>query len=204
MKKCIVCGKECDKLIKGMCNKHYYQYKQYGEVLDTNPRNKRDPNEIIEYEDHAEIVLYNKQCEEINRTLIDLEDVDIVKSYKWGIDGRGYVRGGNSRNIQLHRLIMDCPDDMVVDHINHNQLDNRKSNLRICTKQQNNFNKGLMTNNTSGITGVYWDKSISKWRAEIRYNKIKFSLGIFNNFEDAVQARQEAEIEYFGEYRRNK
>lgn len=196
MKTCKVCGKECDKLIKGMCIKHYTQLKNHGKIK----RTRYDPNEIVEYEDYAEVVLYNKQCEEIARALIDLEDINKVKQYKWSLKDNGYVLC-KSKKIRLHRLIMDCPDNMVVDHINHNPLDNRKDNLRICTQHQNSMNRCKLSNNSSGVTGVYWNKRSNKWASTITHNDRRIFLGSFNTKEEAIRARKNAEIEYFGEYR---
>ena len=206
MKKCKACGREVKKHAGyEMCQKHYYQYKKYGKVLDNNPRTIKDPNEIVLYEDYAEIILYDKQCEEIARTLIDLEDIDKVKDCKWRMNDQGYaitdIVGGLGGKIRLHRLIMDCPDDMVVDHINHNSLDNRKFNLRVCTLQQNNKNQKKKSNNKSGVIGISWDKSRRKWCAQIMYNRKHIHLGRFKTKEEAIQARKQAEIEYFGEYR---
>ena len=197
MKICKVEGCNRKHVAKGYCDKHYRQVKKYGEVH----RTRFTPNEIIEYEDYAEVVLYNKQCEEVARALIDLEDVERVKNYKWGlISSTGYV--SNSTNVSLlHRFIMNCPDDMVVDHINHNKLDNRKENLRICTQQQNNMNKKMKSNNTSGVVGVSWDKTHSKWIAHIGLNGKLINLGYYSTKKEAIKARQEAEIEHFGEYR---
>ena len=95
---------------------------------------------------------------------------------------------------------MDCPKDMVVDHINMNPLDNRKCNLRICTMQQNNFNKKEQTNNTSGRVGVTWDKQTNKWRAQIQVNGKSIKLGRFKNKEDAIKARLQAEMKYYKEF----
>ena len=86
---------------------------------------------------------------------------------------------------------------MVVDHINHNKLDNRKENLRICEHQENTYNKGLCSTNTSGVTGVTWDKLRNKWIAHIKGK----NLGRFNTKEEAIKVRKQAEIEYFGEFR---
>lgn len=201
MKKCKVCGRDIKVYAgRGMCSKHYNQFKKYGEVLDNNPRTRFDPNEIVEYEDYAEIVLYDKNCEEVARALIDLDDIYKTKHYKWCLDGLGYVKYVKE-NISLHRFIMNCPDDMVVDHINHNPLDNRKSNLRICTQHQNTINRGIRSNNNSGIVGVIWNESRKKWIAYIRYNKKGITLGYFKTKEEAIEKRKQAEIDLFGEYR---
>ena len=201
MKKCVVCGREYKSGRTGheMCQKHYKQLKKYGKVLDNNPRTKSDPNEIIEYDDYAEIILYNKDCEEVARALIDLEDIDKVKDYKWKLKDSGYACNNNCG--YLHRFIMDCPDNMVVDHINHNRLDNRKSNLRICTQQQNSMNAGKRNDNKSGTTGICWDKSRNKWKSYIDINNKRINIGRFNTKEEAIEARKQAELEYFGEYR---
>ena len=79
-------------------------------------------------------------------------------------------------------------------------MTNRKQNLRICTNQENNFNKGLYSHNTSGVSGVSWDKSRNKWEASIKINRKKIHLGRFENFNEAVNKRKEAEEVYFGEF----
>jgi hypothetical protein len=100
--------------------------------------------------------------------IIDVEDVNKIRLYSWHRNPqRGNYITANKRvhidktkgTIHLARYIMDCPKDMVVDHINGNVSDNRKSNLRICTYMQNSHNTILHCDNTSGHKGVYWDKS---------------------------------------------
>ena len=195
MKICKVEGCNGKHKAKGYCNKHYKQLLRHGKILE---RSHKDLNEIIEYEDYAEIVLYNKHNEEVARALIDLDDVDRVKNYKWSL-AHEYVY--NHDKSRLHRYIMDCPEDMVVDHINHNPLDNRKENLRVCTQQQNCMNRSKTSKNTSGTVGVCWHKGSGKWVARIKINGKYKSLGSYNDLENAIQARKNAEIEYFGEYR---
>lgn len=137
----------------------------------------------------------------------DKEDYDLIKDYCWYINDRGYVATNipcekGQWKITMHRLIMDVLDnsDMVVDHIYHNKYDNRKSQLRIVNSQQNAFNHSKLLNNTSGDNGVYWHKKHQKWEALIGYNNKIIYLGLFENKEDAIQARREAEEKYFGEY----
>lgn len=201
MKVCKVCGREYNGHTGyDMCQKHYRQYKKYGCCLDNNPRNKYDPNEIISYDNYAEIVLYDKSGNKIAKTKIDLDDINKVKKYKWCLDtSNGYVL--NRKIGYLHRyLIGNIPNDMQIDHINKCRIDNRKSNLRICTNQENNFNKGLISSNTSGFTGVCWDKSRNKWIAQIKIGN-KNQSARFDNLEDAIEYRKQKEIEYFREYR---
>ena len=135
----------------------------------------------------------------------DLDDYDKIKDYCWS-DYRGYIETkiGSTQchsSLRVYRLIMDCPDDMVVDHINHNTFDNRKENLRICTVSQNGMNQKLSLRNKSGIKGVSFHKKSNKWRAIITVNQKQISLGEFDNMQDAINARQDAEIKYFNEYR---
>lgn len=160
-------------------------------------------NKYIIYETHAEIVLYDKQGNEKCRVLIDNEDIQMLKEYTWYLHKNGYIisNTGSKNGIKIHRLIMNAPEDKVVDHISHNKLDNRKSNLRICTQSENTMNKSKHKNNTSGVTGVGWYKKYNKWRARIDVNKKSILLGYFDTYEEAVESRRKAEIKYFGEYR---
>jgi len=131
----------------------------------------------------------------------DLEDYDRIKDYCWSKGNFGYIITAIHKNIILmHRLIMNCPKDMEVDHIYHVNHDNRKSELRIVTRSQNQMNRKIFKNNTSGVKGVNWEKFANKWRAQIKIKYNKIHLGLFDNFEDAVKARKEAEVKYFGEY----
>lgn len=129
----------------------------------------------------------------------DLEDYDKIKDYCWYIRKDGYIATMNqSTSLLFHRVILS--DSIQVDHINHNKFDNRKNNLRKCNNSKNQMNKGISKNNTSGVTGVCWNKQKNKWRARINVNKKDINLGFFDNFDDAVAARKQAEINYFGEY----
>jgi hypothetical protein len=96
---------------------------------------------------------------------------------------------------------MDLNDSKnPIDHINHKKYDNRKNNLRLVNKSQNAMNQSMSSANTSGITGVGWHKTKGKWRAYIKINYKQKELGYYNSFEEAKQARIQAENEYFGEY----
>ena len=196
---CKVSGCNNKLLAKGYCSKHYQQIRLYGKILD---RSKFDPNEIIKYDDYAEIVLYDKYNKEVARALIDIDDVDKINQNKWCLTTNGYVITTiNNKVIFLHRLIMNPDNNMVVDHINHNKLDNRKTNLRVCTQQQNSMNQTIHYDNTSGTAGVSWNKLKCKWEAYITFNYNTIHLGYFTNKEDAILARKEAEIKYFGNYK---
>ena len=122
----------------------------------------------------------------------DLEDYDKIKNYCWYKDKYGYIRSG--RNIRMHRLVFKINDKLIdIDHKDHNKNNNRKYNLRICTRSQNSMNR-------QNTVGVHWDNSRNKWIAKIRKNYKNIFLGRFDLFEDAVIARKEAEEKYFGEF----
>ena len=136
----------------------------------------------------------------------DLIDYEKVKYHCWRIDFEGYVVTTvyeTNKSLRMHRFIMDCPEDKVVDHIDHCKNNNRRENLRVCTVGENAMNKGIGTNNKSGVTGVYYDNSSKRWRACIMLNKKQNHLGSYINKEDAIRARLEAEKKYFGEFSNN-
>ncbi len=94
------------------------------------------------------------------------------------------------------------PLEKMLDHENLNKQDNWIKNLRLATHQENGRNRNLNKNNTSGATGVYWNKGAQKWEAHIKINGKKKFLGYFLNKEDAIPVRKEAELKYFGKFRR--
>lgn len=132
----------------------------------------------------------------------DLEDYDLIKDYCWYINESNYVRTriNKQQQIYMHQIIL--PNSIEVDHIHGKETrnDNRKENLRQCSHQENMMNIGLRGNNKSGVTGVYWISQRKKWISWITYKNNVISLGYFDNFEDAVKARKEAENKYFGEW----
>ena len=89
-----------------------------------------------------------------------------------------------------------------VDHISLDTLDNRKSNLRICTHQQNQCNQPLQCNNTSGVSGVSFYAPRGKYRARIKIGQHDIHLGYYSSFAEAVQARNVGMECMFGEYGR--
>jgi len=135
----------------------------------------------------------------------NLEDYGKIKSYCWHKDDQGYIKShlDNNNIIYMHRVIMNPPDDIDIDHIfgKTTRNDNRKENLRIATRSQNGMNSGLQSNNTSGVTGVCWSNEKEKWKVRIGVNYKTINLGYYDNFDEAVEVRKDAEIKYFKEYR---
>lgn len=139
----------------------------------------------------------------------DLEDFELIKDYCWYINNRKYVcsKDGN-KQILFHRVVLqvgDEGDEYEVDHKNGKQSrhDNRKSNLRRCTHSDNMKNVGLRIDNTSGVTGVNFDKNKQKWIARIVIDGKRTVLGEYDNFDDARTKRLEAEEKYYGEFSYN-
>lgn len=175
------------------CDKHYRQYKKHGRVLDNIPRTPRDKNGLHVYGDITYVDLYNKNCEVIAQAIIDTEDINKIRYTKWKLSGSGYAMNTpkyKGRTKHMSREILGVND--FVDHINHNTLDNRKSNLRVVTKSQNQMNA-----NYKGVTEL----SSGKFGAHIKLNGKMANLGTYIDKEEAYFARWYAETVLFKEYR---
>lgn len=143
--------------------------------------------------------------------LIDLESVKMASNFTWSINKLGnrnsekvFFYARNYKAGLFHRYISNCPDTHEVDHINRNTLDNRTSNIRHVSPSQNRMNRGKQLNNKSGHIGVAWVKRFSKWMAHIRKDGVQKNLGYFDDINDAILARRNAEKIFFGEYRGSK
>lgn len=119
-----------------------------------------------------------------------------AKNYKWYKSTHGYVVGYDGKF--LHRLITDAKDELEVDHINRDKLDNRRENLRLCTRLQNNRNRSKFKNNKTGYKGVY--KKRSKYQSTIRIEGKTYYLGTFNTIEEAHAVYTEKARQVHGEY----
>lgn len=117
------------------------------------------------------------------------------------IDGMGYRHGSiDGVLFKAHRVIWaihygELPSDQI-DHINGIKSYNRISNLRVVTAQENARNASMRSDNTSGVCGVYWDKTYKKWRARIKIDGRFKHLGYFTTIEAAAEARAEASRRY--------
>ncbi len=140
--------------------------------------------------------------------IFSLESYNKIKEYKWKVHPGGqYIITGNKINSKhkiyyLHRILMDVTDrNIQIDHINNNPRDNRLENLRTCTSSENRRNIRIGKYNTSGVVGVYYMSRENKWGATISMNGKNITLGSFDNFDEAVRVRKQAEIDYYGDFR---
>ena len=211
---CSVCGvsSEIKRVVKNkaygdyLCEKHRNQYKNYGKFLDSSPRGVFDPNEVRTYENYAEIDTYDSHGNVVSTFLLDLEDVEKLGTKKWRtifkLD-KPYLFTGNqkSERIYFHRLIMNPSETQQVDHISGNTLDNRKSNLRLASIQENMCNLKKRKNNTSGVRGVSFNKRRNKWIVDFTYKKERFYVKPFDSLEEAVYLRYLLEKHFNSELR---
>jgi len=195
MKVCEICGitEEETKVIGSLCRKHYLQKYRHGSFIE---RTIFDKNDYEFVDDYVVMTVFNKKAEIVGYTKLDASDYEKVKNVKW-YKRQKYVMGSiGEKKVFLHRFIMDTPDDMFTDHINGDVLDNRKCNLRICTKAENTRNRA----NRKNVAGIKLVPS-GRYSAVITVQYKVIYLGTFDTEKEAVQARIDAEIKYFGEYR---
>lgn len=136
--------------------------------------------------------------------LIDDDDLEIINKYKWHCTSHGYASSvipGDSKRLQyMHRFLLNAPEGMSVDHINHNKLDNRRKNLRICTHKENTRNSRSSVGK-SQFKGVSYKPGRKKpWRSRIHVNGEQIIIGDFVTEIEAAHAYDLAAKEYFGEF----
>ncbi len=149
--------------------------------------------------------------------IVSPEDIDLL-NFKWyaetkqGVWKTQYARRSisNGDNVKrkefMHRAVMrrvmgrDLLSSEFIDHINGDGLDNRRENLRLASHTENNQNRRINRNNTSGYKGVYWNKNEGKWRARIMAHGKRHVLGQFVSIIDAAKAYNDAALKYYGEF----
>ena len=137
---------------------------------------------------------------------VDDRDYGYLNSWKWGImksKGNFYAKryNGGGKRLSMARAIMFPLRKLVVDHINHDTLDNQRHNLRICTNAQNIRNQKLRRDNRSGLTGIIWHKKAKKWMAYFVFNGNQVYLGIFKCPLLAKIAYDNTTKKHYGEYK---
>ena len=182
----------------GLCNMHYKRLQRGVPIDGREEAHTRNP--VVFDGPICRIQILNCHGVAASEAIIDTEDYDKAKKYRWrAVHGHIQAVGGT---IYLHRLIMDAPRGVLVDHINHDKADNRKKNLRFATNQQNIQNQIAhgRKNNTSGYKGVDYDKKRRKWRARIYLDNKAITLGRFNSRRDAARAYNKAAFKLYGDF----
>jgi hypothetical protein len=141
--------------------------------------------------------------------LVDLVDLPHVSAFNWHAlvtaTGHAYamrssVVSGKRTMVLMHRMLMNPPDGMVIDHINGNGLDNRRANIRICTQNDNMKNQVVHRTNKIGLKGVYLPKDKKRYRATIQVAGQTVHLGFYDTAEEAAAAYRGASKALYGEF----
>lgn len=143
--------------------------------------------------------------------LVDDEDYEELVKWKWYAmkSGKTFYAGRSNpkkpfekrkASIRMHRQLTSPVEGMEVDHVNGNGLDNRRENLRVCSRNENQHNRPLQKNNSSGYKGVYFDTRNKKWKAQISVNSRNRAIGYFSTPEEAHTAYCEAAKKHHGEF----
>jgi len=140
-------------------------------------------------------------------TIIDDEDYKLISDYKWCVSKKrnntfyAVTNTKERKRLYLHRLIMEANKGDEIDHVNHDTLDNRKTNLRFVNPSQQQWNRSKRRNKvTSKYKGVSWYKRYNKWHSKIMFHGKTIHLGYFLSEIDATRAYDKAASKYFGEY----
>ena len=203
---CSICGVTHDvSNLKGIsyCKRHYNQMYRYGKVYDKTIYDKNDY--IFDKENNIVKIVMRDKYQNINGyTIIDYEDYEKVKDYKWYISAGYCVTKGIDKNSGVDIYCVIFNDREVYDHINNDRLNDTKKNLRQATNQQNSMNMSMKFTNKSGVVGVQkQNKTSPRWVANITYKYESIWLGSYKTFDEAVIARLEGEVKYFKEYSNN-
>lgn len=142
--------------------------------------------------------------------IVDTEDYEFISQWKWHHSSGYAIRSeylgcfngqGKSKTIYLHRVILGTPEKFHTDHINGDKLDNRRSNLRMCTRTENMRNRKKQ-DGSSKYKGVTWYKKLGKWSVRITHEEKRKFLGYFYSEESAALAYNKAAKEFYGEFAR--
>ena len=149
-------------------------------------------NKIYIYTSYAMIEL-KKRNGEIYYAYIDVEDVSLLEGYHFSLNAKGYAYD-STKDVLLHRLIMNAKDGEFVDHKNHNTLDCTRANLRICSSSENSSNRKCI--NKLGISNIRYRFDKNRWAVEFKGRDSK----LFSAFHEAFNYRNKKAVELFGDY----
>lgn len=159
--------------------------------------------------DHIYTRLKVSETHGVKLCLFDEEGAELYDRYTWCVDKHGntfYLRryitvDGKQTSIKFHRELLGLEDSKLIgEHSNGNGLDNRLCNIRPSTQQENNWNKVIPSNNTSGVKGVSWNKQKNAWTAQVAYNGKQYYLGSFDDITEAEKVVRAKREELHGEF----
>lgn len=170
-----------------------------------------DTRKVLLMQDYSSLPLFSLQPEikEISLSkgriaIVDAADHEWLSQYKWYACSNGHQwyarRSTPYGDIRMHRAIMNAPAGMFVDHVDGNGLNNRRSNLRICTQAENVRYRNKPSTNSSGYKGVIKKKGCNRWEASIVKSQQRFYLGLYLSAEEAARAYDAAAIFLFGSF----
>ena len=189
-----------------LCTKHATQIDKYGKVMDHNQRKVHDPNEIRVCDNYCEIDTYDQFGNVTYTFKFSPCDLEIAKSRKWQLSmkDKGIKPYLNNKDTDyFHRVILkdELKSGLEVDHINGDSADNRRENLRIIKKHENQQNMKIARNNTSGFKGVYHRKDIDMWKSEFQYMTCSTISTTYPYKEMAIYYRYMVETHFQGDLR---
>lgn len=136
--------------------------------------------------------------------ILDIEDYERIRDLNLSISSKDcgeyvYINNIGKSPIALHRFLMNAKNGEIVDHADRNTLNNQRGNLRICSKQQNSFNKNVNKKSESGVIGVVLNGRKNRWVAQLMIDG-KHIRKTFEDINDAILHRLKMEKEFFGEF----
>lgn len=152
------------------------------------------------------IPLKNRLGTIVGSAIVDDEDFERLQKWHWHMTDQGYAASrksigrGKSYILRMHREILNANRGQIVDHINSKRLDNRKSNLRFCTKSENSLNRPKRADNTSGAKNVYWSKCNKRWYVKTKVKGKEIRSQDFRNKRDAISASKTFILNAHGKY----
>lgn len=189
------CECECGKIVSVEGNKLRNGHtKSCGCYNAERIKQQRKFNEYEIVDEYVKVKLNDE-----NYMLCDIEDWERLKGHYWYLGDTGYAMCETMKTgvLRFHKLATGTTADVIIDHINRNKLDNRKSNLRIATYSVNAINRGLQSNNTTGYAGVHFNKKNQNWNARVKVKGKVICLGTFPTKEEAIAARLAGEEKYY-------
>ena len=190
------CQRKADARYNGIwyCNMHYLRLHSHGD-LELHPRAKTTT--IIDNMDGSSTITTSKG----DKIIIDTSDAEKVMRYSWCISKTGYVVANiNNKVTKMHRYLLGISDcNVIIDHKNGSPLDNRRCNLRVCSQSENAKNVRKKKNNSSGMTGIRLTKH-GMWNVRITVDRKEIHVGNYKTADEAIAARQKAELQFYGEF----